>query len=214
MQFGNLGDFGRWPKMEIKENLMVINDMALPKPSSGDLRGRQSVRATFKLSVQAIDILSIVSVHLGIKQKSIFDHLMEDGQSLTIIAREVDPKQVNALERIQKTFVISRKTLLALEAAAEQFNTSRDVLVEWSIQRLLPIIYREREKHTKRKKILNEISSFLDQGVTLLKEFETDLGKDDPVSAEFKRAIEVLTDACTHIGTFVVRGKMIERFDV
>jgi hypothetical protein len=214
MQPGNLAYLGRWSQVEIKENLMLINDIALPKPSSGDLRGRQSVRATFKLSAQAIGILSIVSVHLGIKQKSIFDHLMEDGQSLTIIAQEVDLAQVNALERIQKTFVISRKTLLALEAASKQFNTSRDVLVELSIQRLLPIIYREQEKHEKRKKILDDISYFLDQGATLLEEFETDLGKDDPVSAEFKRAIEVLTDACTHIGTFVVRGKMIERFDV
>jgi hypothetical protein len=213
MHFGNLGDFGRGSQMEIKENLMIINDIALPKPSSRDLRGRQSVRATFKLSAQAIDILSIVSVHMGIKQKSIFDHLMEDGQSLTIIAQEVDPKQVNALERIQKTFVISRKTMLALEAAAEQFNTSRNVLVELSIQRLLPIIYREQEKHAKRKNILNEINCFLDQGATLLEEFETDLGKDDPVSAEFKRAIEVLTDARTQIGTFVVKGQMIERFD-
>ena len=200
--------------MEIKENLMVINDIALPNPSSGDLRGRQSVRATFKLSTQAIDILSIVSVHLGIKQKSIFDHLMEDDQSLTIIAQEVDPKQVNALERIQKTFVISRKTLLALEEAAKQFNTSRDVLVELSIQRLLPIIYREQEKHEKRKKILNEINHFLDKGATLLEEFESDLGKDDPVSAEFKRAIDVLRDARTHIGAFLVKGQVIERFDV
>ncbi len=66
--------------MEIKENLIFINDIALPKPSSGDLRGRQSVRATFKLSAQAIDIISIISGHLGIKQKSIFDHLMEDSQ--------------------------------------------------------------------------------------------------------------------------------------
>ncbi|MGD9224844.1 MAG: hypothetical protein PVF26_00005, partial [Desulfobacterales bacterium] len=150
--------------MEIKENLMIMNDIALPQPSSGDLRGRQSVRATFKLSAQAIDIISIVSIHLGIKQKSIFDHLMEDDQSLTVIAQEVDPQRINALERIQKTFVISRKTLLALEEAAKQFNTSRDVLVESSIQRLLPIIYREQEKHDKRKKILNNINRFWAQG--------------------------------------------------
>jgi hypothetical protein len=110
--------------------------------------------------------------------------------------------------------VISRKTLLALEEAARQFNTSRDVLVELSIQRLLPIIYREQEKHEKRKKILNEIKHFLDQGATLLAEFESDLGKDDPVSAEFKRAIDVLRDARTHIGAFVVKGQMIENFDV
>jgi hypothetical protein len=214
MRFGNLGDLGRWSQMEIKGNLMVINDVVLPQPSSGDLRGRQSVRATFKLSAKAIDILSIVSVHLGIKQKSIFDHLVEDGQSLNLLAQEVDPKQINFLERIQKTFVLSRKTLMALEKTAKQFDTSRDVLVELSIQRLLPIIYREQEKHEKRKKILNEISHFLDKGATLLEEFESDLGKDDPVSAEFKRAIEVLTDARTHIAAFVVKGQVIERFDV
>jgi len=156
----------------------------------------------------------MVSVHLCIKQKSIFDHLIEDDPSLTIIAQEIDPQPVKALERIQKTFVISRKTLLALEEAASQFNTPRDVLVELSIQRLLPIIYREQEKHKKRKKILNEIEYFLDQGTALLEEFETDLGKNDPVSAEFKRAIEVLADARTHISAFVTKGQTIENFDV
>jgi hypothetical protein len=139
---------------------------------------------------------------------------MEDDRSLTIIAREADPGQVNALERIQKTFVISRKTLLALEETARQSNTSRDVLVELSIQRLLPIIYREQEKHEKRKEILNEISRFQNQGAALLEEFESDLGREDPVSAEFKRVIEVLTDAHNHIAAFVAKGQMIEGFDV
>ena len=200
--------------MEIKENLMMINDIALPNPSSGDLRGRQSVRATFRLSAQAIDIMSILSVHLGVKQKSIFDHLMEDGQSLTIIAQEADAKKIDAPERIQKTFVISRKTLLALEEAAKRSNTSRDILVELSIQRLLPIMYREQQKHAKRKEILNEIRYFQEQGARLLDEFESNLGKDDPVSAEFKRAIEALTEARNHIAAFVVKGQMIEGFDV
>jgi endonuclease/exonuclease/phosphatase family metal-dependent hydrolase len=53
-----------------------IREIDLPLPSSSDLRGRQSVRATFKLSVRAIDALSIVAAHLGIKQKSLFDHLI------------------------------------------------------------------------------------------------------------------------------------------
>ena len=52
--------------------------MDIPLPSPEDLRGRQSVRATFKLSSRAIDALSIVAAHLGIKQKSLFDHLIED----------------------------------------------------------------------------------------------------------------------------------------
>lgn len=198
--------------MEIKENLVVMNEISLPLPSSIDLRGRQSVRATFKLSAKAIDTLSIVAAHLGIKQKSVFDHLIEDAHSLRIIAREVDPEAFNALERVQKTFVISRRTLRALEHIARHFNTSRDALVELSIQRLLPIIYREREKHEQRKKLLNKIDHFLDQGVRLQEAFETDLGEDDVVTVEFRGAIKALIDARSHIGAFIVKGQVIENF--
>ena len=198
--------------MEIKENLVVMNEISLPLPSSIDLRGRQSVRATFKLSARAIDTLSIVAVHLGIKQKSIFDHLVEDAQSLRIIAQEVDPEIFKALERIQKTFVISRRTLRSLEEIARKFNTSRDALVELSIQRLLPIIYREQEKHERRKKLLDEIDHFLDQGVRLHEKIETDLGDDDVVATEFRGAINTLIEARSQIGAFIVKGQIIENF--
>ena len=52
--------------------------ISLPRPTTLDLRGRQSVRATFRLSEACIDAISILSAQLGIKQKSIFDHLMEN----------------------------------------------------------------------------------------------------------------------------------------
>ena len=200
--------------MEIKGNLIVMNDITLPQPSSFELRGRQSVRATFKLSAKAIEALSILAIHLGIKQKSIFDHLIEDAQSLRAIAQEVDPEAFNALERVQKTFVISRKTLISLEETAGQFNTSRDALVELSIQRLLPIISRERAKHEKRKNILKELDYFLKQGVILLEKFNADLGEEDPAAAKFKGSIEALIGARVHIEAFVVKGQMIERFDI
>lgn len=199
--------------MDNKENQIIRNKASLPLPSSLDLRDRQSVRATFKLSTRAIDTISIVAVHLGIKQKSVFDHLIEDGQSLNIIAQKFDHEQFKDLQRIQKTFVVSRKTLRSLEKTAEKFNTCRDALVELSIQRLLPIIDREKEKHEKRKRILNKIDRFLDQGIRLREELEADLGEDDVVTVEFKGAIEALADARTHIGTFIVKGQIIENFD-
>lgn len=200
--------------MEIKENLIVINEITLPKPSSFELRGRQSVRATFKLSAKAIEAIGILAVHLGIKQKSIFDHLIEDAQVLRTIAQEVDHEAFDALERVQKTFVISRKTLICLEETATQFDTCRDALVELSIQRLIPIISREREKHEKRKNILNEIDYFLSQGLMLLGKFKADLGEEDPATAKFKGSIEALMDARTHIEAFILKGKMIEHFEI
>ena len=57
-----------------------------PRTFASDLRGRQSVRATFKLTEGCIDAISIVAAHLGIKQKSLFDHLVEDNSSLSSIA--------------------------------------------------------------------------------------------------------------------------------
>ena len=200
--------------MGFKENFIVMNEITLPQPSSFELKGRQSVRATFKLSAKAIEALSILAVHLGIKQKSIFDHLMEDAQSLCTIAQEADQEAFNTLERVQKTFVISRKALISLEETAKKFNISRDALVELSIQRLLPIILREREKHEKRKNISYEIGYFLSQGLILLEEFKADLGDEDPATAKFKGAIEALMDARTHIEAFIAKGQMIERFEI
>src|SRR5210317_699216 len=93
----------------------ISDNISLPLPSADDLRGRQSVRATFKLSSRAIDALSIVAVHLGIKQKSLFDQLIEDAGSLSLIANEMESEDFHALDRVQKTYVISRKTLRSLE---------------------------------------------------------------------------------------------------
>ncbi|MCK7510327.1 MAG: hypothetical protein MZV70_43945 [Desulfobacterales bacterium] len=45
------------------------------------------------------------------------------------------------MSRIQKTFVISRRTLACLDEISRQSRAPRDALVEYSIQRLLPVIH-------------------------------------------------------------------------
>ena len=200
--------------MQPQKEMMRLNMMSLPHPTTLDLRGRQSVRATFKLSTKAVQALAIVAAQLGIKQKSIFDHLIEDAQSLMMIAREIDTASLKDLERVQKTYVISRKTLKSIEKTAKKVNASRDALVEMSIQRLMPIISRERERHGIRKRILNDMRDFLDKGLKLLAEFETDLGNDDPTTVKFKTAIEALASAENEISAFVDKGEMIEKFEL
>ena len=187
--------------------------MPLPQPSAFELKGRQSVRATFKLSRNAIDALSIVAAHLGIKQKSVFDHLIEDARSLMLIAKEIDSVSLEDLERVQKTYVISRNALISLEKTANKFNAPRDALVELSIQRLLPIISREQKKHEMRKIILNEIESILEESIKLLAKLETNLGDDDPTTVIFGRAVKALAVAQNEISGFVDKGEMIEAFD-
>jgi hypothetical protein len=189
-----------------------FEEITLPLPSSADLRGRQSVRATFKISARAIDVLSIVATHLGIKQKSLFDHLIEDVKSLNVIANEIEDEAFGALERIQKTFVVSRRTLSCLEETSRQFNAPRDALVEYSIQRLLPVIAKERERHSKRKEVLNDINAHLEQGLKILQKARSLLGEEDPVYTRFESAMHGLANAQAHIEDYVKRGSVIEDF--
>ena len=188
------------------------DDDILPRTSSADLRGRQSVRATFKLSERAIEAMSIVAVHLGIKQKSLFDHLIEDVKSLKLIAREIESERFSALSRIQKTFVISRKTLSCLDETSKRFNAPRDALVEYSIQRLMPVINRERERHRTRKEILGDMTELLENGLELLQKSRSLLGEEDPVSVKFETAMRSLVNTQSHVKDFVEKGEIIEAF--
>jgi hypothetical protein len=198
--------------MAKRTKFTISESISLPLPSAEDLRGRQSVRATFKLSARAIDALSIVAVHLGIKQKSLFDQLIEDAGSLSHIAREIESDDFSTLDRVQKTYVISRKTLRSLEDTSRQFDAPRDALVEYSIQRLLPVIAREREKHQKRKEILQDINIHLEQGLKILNKTRELLGENDPVYTKLEAAVGACMHARENIDQFVERCEIIEEF--
>ena len=186
--------------------------ISVSKPSTMDLRGRQSVRATFRLSEACIDAISILSAQLGIKQKSVFDHVLEDAQVLRIVARELEDTQFDRHGRIQKTFVVSRRSLSFLDMISSKHNAPRDALVEYSVRRLLPIIANERKKHEKRKELLGEISNHFNDGETLLSEAEELLGGDDLIVNKLQIAMSVYQNVLDDITNFIERGKIIERF--
>jgi len=184
-------------------------------PSTMDLRGRQSVRATFRLSEACIDAISVLSVQLGIKQKSVFDHLMENAQVLKEMARELTNTELDGHgNRIQKTFVISRRSLSFLDSISNEYDAPRDALVEYSVRRLLPIIAKERKRHEKRKELLTEISDHFADGENLLSKADEMLGIDDPIVNKLKAAMSVYRNAFDDIASFIERGKIIEEFQI
>lgn len=194
------------------EEKHVRQEQGIVVPSLSELRGRQSVRATFKLSGRAIEAISVAAAHMGIKQKSLFDHLIDDVESLAVVAREMESKRFLRLKRVQKTFVLSRRTLCSLEEVSKDFETPRDALVEYSIARLLPVIEEERKKHEKRKKILEEIENYLEQGEEISEKVENALGYEDMLSEKLKGAVSTLRGAYETMASFVEKGKVIERF--
>lgn len=184
----------------------------LPAANLSALRNRQSVRVTFRLTPQSIKAVSTVSIHLGIKQKSLFDHLIEDSQVLNTIVPQIDPDDLKSKHRVQKTFVISRKSLFSLENISREFNIPRDVLVEYSIQRLLPLISEEKERHKKRIEAFSDLDEFYKRGTAILQKWRNNLGADDPIYNRLERFMTVCETFYNEVESIIKRNEIIERF--
>ena len=156
--------------------------------------------------------MSAVSIHLGVKQKSLFDYLIGDAEVLNVIANEAEPVLSRGEDSVQKTYVISRNTLSLLDSISKSSDAPRDILVEYSIQRLLPIISREQEKHEKRKLLLKELKSNVIQNEKLLEKTKRALGEEDPVYNEIETALSGFRKTCTRIESLIERGECIEKF--
>lgn len=189
------------------------NTTSLTFITSSGLRGRQSVRATFKLSSGCIEAISIVAAQLGIKQKSLFDHLAQDSDSLNAIAREVQNARVSAENRVQKTYVISRRSLTLLDEISRAFNAPRDALVEFSVRRLLPVIDNEQKKYEMRKAAFKGIRNHLERGKLLLGRMVDELGADDPLVAKMAAVMDTYDSAAKAIETLMERTRGIADFD-
>jgi hypothetical protein len=84
--------------------------------------------------------------------------------------------------------------------------------VEYSIQRLMPVISREREKHRRRKLLLAEIRAHFSQGHKLLEKARAQLGPEDPLTSRLEEAAAFEAMIHESIERFVEKGSIIESY--
>jgi len=185
-------------------------DFLTLKLSANSLMGKQSVRTTFRLPMKAINLLSITAAQLGLKQKSLFDQLIEDSNILRHVAEEIQNIQPTDEIRYQKTYVISKSSLASLSKVAQEHHMSRDVLVEMSIKRLLPVIDDEQKKQEKRKIILSDLEAYLAHGKKLLQKSCRMLGKDDQISKRLADLVVLCHKSVAELDETVEKGKQME----
>ena len=178
--------------------------------SVDDLTGKQSVRATFRLPPQVIELLSVIASQLEIKQKSLFDQLVENTSIMEQVAREAQGYIPAEEERTQKTFVISRSTLLSLNQKSKEKKIPRDILVEVYIKQLEPVIKTELEKHKKRKLLLKEMKKYQATGDKLLKIAEDLIGKDDQLFERIKSQISIANKNVAAVESIIKKGMPME----
>jgi hypothetical protein len=181
-------------------------------PAMFDLRGKQSVRATFKLSQKAIDSIGLVAIHMGIKQKSLFDHIIEDMAALSDVAKTIRIRQFQKIPRRQKTFVLSRKTIDALSAISQTYDMPRDALVEYSVKKLESVIMAEKLRHQERKKLHRQMAAHFIEGEILFEHATEVLGVDDPFCQRFEKAVIMARKTTQEVNEFLEKSKVLENF--
>lgn len=177
---------------------------------ANDLRMKQSVRTTFKLSEETISLLGLIATQLGIKKKSLLDQLIKDVGLLDQLAE--DAHQVDTEKnRYAKTYVISRSTLQSINKVAKGRNIPRDALVEVSVKRLWPVIEDELQKHTKRKEILKKMKESLQQGEELLLNAEEMFGRRDEVYEMLEKQVRLTQKNVEILMAAIQKGRPMEK---
>ncbi len=121
-----------------------------------ELENKQSVRTTFKLREKTINLLKVSAKHLGIKQKTLLDQLLENEKALGLLAEDGATYSRDENGCRSKTFVLSKKALDKLEAVSSSYRVPRNFIVELSVLRLTSYIDSLAETHQKRRSLLKE----------------------------------------------------------
>jgi uncharacterized protein YoxC len=177
--------------------------------SAKQLKGKQSVRATFRLSDQMIDLLKVAANHLEVQQKSLIDELVQNRETLDQIASESQDVSQTVQERRQKTFVLSRNALNLLDDISDKYNLSRDYLVELCIGRLIPFVDAEQEKHEQRRQLIKDVDHYLDEGIKLLDKADSMLEKDDRFRVKLENIIKYTERNVHELRKFVKERKTL-----
>lgn len=185
----------------------------LPRMTTLALKGKQSVRTSFKLSDGCIQAINIVATQLGIKHKSLFDYLVEDIGALEALAKDIEQKEPNKNTGSQKSFIVSREALLTIDSLCEKLKISRDMLVELSVRRLLPIIEKEIKSHLKRKDLLELVDRQYHESRKVLDAIKKSVGTEDPAYRAYQATVTACKQAKKQFHNLITKGKVIEGFD-
>lgn len=185
----------------------------IPKASAAQLRGRQSIRTSFKLSPKCIEAVNILGSHLRLMPKSLFDHLVQERKTLEAIASKTKEAVSEEDPRVAKTFVISRDASEVFSEVARRWKIPRDALVEASIQHLMPLIQKEQIRHDSRKLLFVKMERHLKGARKLFEDMSADLGDSDPMCANMSNVVTAYERAFAAIGEFIKKGESIEGFE-
>ena len=156
----------------------------------GELKAKQSVRTTFKLTEKNINLLKVAAKHLGTKQKTLLDQLLEDEKALKLLADDAITYSRNENKCRPKTLVLSQKALDLIQEISYSYDIQRDFLIELSVARLATYVNSLAKTHEKRRVLLEELDRYKAQLTELLSKAGSILENDDVFGVGLKSLSE------------------------
>ena len=199
--------------MANKSNKKAASTVNLPRVTTLALKGKQSVRTSFKLSEGCIQAINIVAKQLGIKHRSLFDYLVEDTESLENLANEIAKIEPSKNKGSQKSFIVSRDTLKGIDSLCEKLKISRDTLIELSVKRLLPIIEKEIKSHNRRKELFELVDKQYQESRKVLDLIKKGVGTEDPAYKIYQATVAACKQVKKQFNEILSKGKVIEGFN-
>jgi hypothetical protein len=195
---------------EVGEQFIRDGDVQENFDASAQIKDRQSVRTTVKLSLDAFDALSWLSDYWNVPQKEIIDLALQEAEKLleshgTAEVVEIAKAQSNS-ERKRKTLVMSQSSRKRLNRLADSHDVSRDNWLALAISFANAMTKKRIEKH---KKVLGRIQAYLDKGEELEEEIRSEVGSDDPVFEGFGLVVTSLMNLVDEIETEIEGGDPI-----
>ncbi|MFZ0945611.1 MAG: hypothetical protein WAN54_17060, partial [Syntrophobacteraceae bacterium] len=173
---------------------------------------KKSVRATFKLSQEATEMLTALTESKGESMKEFFDTLcfrllfweeaLESNDPMLAKLNEHDKKaEIEKLQRqVRKTYVISKTAREKLARFAEKYKLSRDAFVEHAVrfenESITKRAEEKRRTHTRAFEIVQSSSTALENA---LEELKGILEEGDPIRGRFLSVCIVLDNLCQAI---------------
>lgn len=158
------------------------------------LSEKQSVRTTFKLNENCINVIDWLLKTNNLKPKELFDLICFNNDLINLAAEAAkkDDKDIS-IKQSRKTFVISKRVLRLVNKKSEEYGLSRDLFFENLVSLFKALLekHTEEEKH-KEKKAHSIISDFRTNAETVEKQLKEVIDDGNPILDRFSLVMVVV----------------------
>ena len=171
------------------------NDQKVFFEKTARLADKQSVRTTFKLSNECVDVLNQILEKNNLKPKELFEHIFLGeffGEIIDSISKKGMDKNLS-VQRIRKTFVLSKGALRTFNKRSKKLEISRDLLVERLILITKAFLDKIAENEKKEdEKSLSIMSDFMEKVYETEDKLRSLHREDNPILERFSFGVVVM----------------------